>query len=173
LFQARNCLVSKTEQPVAASEPEKEKVVPEKIEVSRTEPAATFKTPEEVKQEIRTTASLGNEFHVVQGGQTYYSISKAYGLTIKDLFALNNLDDSDRLKSGQRLRVRKADGNDSASEAVNQNISSGVQTHTVAPGETLFRISQTYHINVEDIKKLNNMSGNSVIVGQKLKIPQQ
>jgi membrane-bound lytic murein transglycosylase D len=173
LVSGQKLLVSKTEQPVAASEPEKEKVVPEKIEVSRTEPAATFKTPEEVKQEIRTTASLGNEFHVVQGGQTYYSISKAYGLTIKDLFALNNLDDSDRLKSGQRLRVRKADGNDSASEAVNQNISSGVQTHTVAPGETLFRISQTYHINVEDIKKLNNMSGNNVIVGQKLKIPQQ
>jgi membrane-bound lytic murein transglycosylase D len=149
-------------------------VVPAKIEVSRAEPAATFKTPEEIKQEIRNTANQGNEFHVVQGGQTYYSISKAYGLTIKDLLALNNLDDSDRLKSGQRLRVRKAgDGESSASEAVNQNISAGAQTHVVAPGETLFRISQTYHTNVEDIKRLNNMSGNSVMVGSKLKIPQQ
>ncbi|MEO6283549.1 MAG: LysM peptidoglycan-binding domain-containing protein [Dyadobacter sp.] len=173
LVSGQKLLVTKTAEPIAASEPEKEKVVPEKIEVSRTEPAATFKTPEEVKQEIKTTASQGNEFHVVQGGQTYYSISKAYGLTIKDLFALNNLDDSDRLKSGQRLRVRKVDENESSSEAVNQNISSGAQTHVVGPGETLFRISQTYHTNVEDIKKLNNISGNNVIVGQKLKIPQQ
>ncbi|WAC12134.1 LysM peptidoglycan-binding domain-containing protein [Dyadobacter pollutisoli] len=176
LVTGQKLLVSKTENAAVAAEPVavKEKVVPEKIEVSRAEPAATFKTPEEIKQEIRNTANQGNEFHVVQGGQTYYSISKAYGLTIKDLLALNNLDDSDRLKSGQRLRVRKAgDGESSASEAVNQNISAGAQTHVVAPGETLFRISQTYHTNVEDIKRLNNMSGNSVMVGQKLKIPQQ
>lgn len=178
LVSGQKLLVSKTANAAVAPEPEpvavKEKVVPEKIEVSRAEPAATFKTPEEIKQEIRNTANQGNEFHVVQGGQTYYSISKAYGLTIKDLFALNDLDDSDRLKSGQRLRVRKAgDGESSGSDAVNQNISAGAQTHVVAPGETLFRISQTYHTNVEDIKRLNNMSGNSVIVGQKLKIPQQ
>ncbi|MNL32799.1 D-gamma-glutamyl-meso-diaminopimelic acid endopeptidase CwlS precursor [compost metagenome] len=85
------------------------------------------------------------------------------------MLELNNLSDSDRLKSGQKLRVRRGEGGET--EVGSQP--AGAQTHTVAPGETLFRIAQNYHTNVEDIKKLNNMSGNSVMVGQKLKIPQQ
>ncbi|MCF2486867.1 LysM peptidoglycan-binding domain-containing protein [Dyadobacter sp. CY347] len=147
---------------------------PEKITVVRTEPAETFKTPEEIKQEIRTTASSGEEFHVVQGGQTFYSISKAYGLSVKDLYELNDLNESSRLKSGQRLRVRKVDSQARASaQSSAPSGLSGAKTHTVVSGETLFRIAQTYRTNVEDIKRLNNMSGNSVMVGQKLKIPQQ
>ena len=153
--------------------PEKTTREPEKITVVRTEPTETFKTPEEIKHEIRTTASSGEEFHVVQGGQTYYSISKAYGLSVKDLYELNDLNESSRLKSGQRLRVKKVDSEAPASAQSSGTSQSGTKTHTVASGETLFRISQTYHTNVEDIKRLNNMSGNSVMVGQKLKIPQQ
>ncbi|MCF0050145.1 LysM peptidoglycan-binding domain-containing protein [Dyadobacter sp. LJ53] len=146
---------------------------PEKITVVRTEPTETFKTPEEIKHEIRTTASSGSEFHVVQGGQTYYSISKAYGLSVKDLYELNDLNESSRLKSGQKLRVRKVESEAPAAAQSSGSGQSGTKTHTVASGETLFRIAQNYHTNVEDIKRLNNMSGNSVMVGQKLKIPQQ
>lgn len=146
---------------------------PEKVTVTRTEPAETFKTPEEIKHEIRTTASSGEEFHVVQGGQTYYSISKAYGLSVKDLYELNDLNESSRLISGQKLRVRKVDSEAPAATQSSVARPSGTKTHTVASGETLFRIAQNYHTNVEDIKRLNNMSGNSVMVGQKLKIPQQ
>lgn len=146
-----------------------EEAAPAKVAVERPAPASTFKTPEEIKEETRLAATPGSEFHTVQSGQTYYSISKAYGISIKELLDLNNLSDSDRLKSGQKLRVKKGEAGES--EAASQP--SGSQTHTVAPGETLFRIAQTYHTSVDDIKKLNNMSGNSVMVGQKLKIPQQ
>ncbi|MBO9612397.1 MAG: LysM peptidoglycan-binding domain-containing protein [Dyadobacter sp.] len=146
-----------------------EEAAPAKVAVERPAPASTFRTPEEIKEETRLAATPGSEFHTVQSGQTYYSISKAYGISIKELLELNNLSDSDRLKSGQKLRVKRGEGGES--EAVSQP--SGSQTHTVAPGETLFRIAQTYHTSVDDIKKLNNMSGNSVMVGQKLKIPQQ
>ncbi|SEI71505.1 membrane-bound lytic murein transglycosylase D [Dyadobacter sp. SG02] len=142
---------------------------PTKVTVERPTAASTFKTPEEIKEETRLSATPGSEFHTVQSGQTYYSVSKAYGISIKELLELNNLSDSDRLKSGQKLRVKRGEGGESTAESQ----PSGSQTHTVAPGETLFRIAQNYHTSVDDIKKLNNMSGNSVMVGQKLKIPQQ
>lgn len=160
LVSGQRLLVSKTGETVPA---------PTKVAVERPAPASTFKTPEEIKEETRISATPGSEFHTVQSGQTYYSISKAYGMGIKELLDLNNLTDNDRLKTGQKLRVRRAEDGETA--PVSQV--SGPQTHTVAPGETLFRIAQTYHTNVEDIKRLNNMSGNSVMVGQKLKIPQQ
>lgn len=170
LVTGQKLIVSKAGEEAARTEEVIEKAEPAKVAVNRPEPAATFKTPEEIKEETSRTANPGNEFHVVQGGQTYYSISKAYGLSIKDLLALNNLTESDRLKSGQKLRVRKADGETGSGT---ENSLPGNQTHTVAPGETLFRIAQTYHTSIDDIKKLNNMSGNSVMVGQKIKIPQQ
>ncbi|UJP65290.1 LysM peptidoglycan-binding domain-containing protein [Mongoliitalea daihaiensis] len=45
-------------------------------------------------------------------------------------------------------------------------------THTVATGETLFRLSQRYAVSVEDIKKWNNLRDNTIRVGQKLTIYQ-
>ena len=96
-----------------------------------------------------------------------------YDLSINELLNLNNLTGSDRLKSGQQLKVKK--GSDVGSTAVKERQpSSGIsQTHTVVNGETLFRISQTYGTSVDEIKRLNNLSGNSVVVGQKLKVPQK
>lgn len=43
--------------------------------------------------------------------------------------------------------------------------------HTVQPGDTLWRISQRYQLNIDDIKKANNISGNTLKKGVKIKIP--
>jgi len=43
--------------------------------------------------------------------------------------------------------------------------------HTVQPGDTLWRISQRYQLKVDDIKKANNISGNTLKQGVKIKIP--
>ena len=43
--------------------------------------------------------------------------------------------------------------------------------HTVQPGDTLWRISQRYQLNIEEIKKANNISGTTLKQGTKIKIP--
>ncbi len=43
-------------------------------------------------------------------------------------------------------------------------------THEVQPGETLFRISRTYGVSVEDLRRLNNISGDRIDPGQILKV---
>lgn len=46
-------------------------------------------------------------------------------------------------------------------------------THIVAPGETFWRISKMYDVNIEDIMRANNMSSPSGLeIGQRLVIPQ-
>ncbi len=40
--------------------------------------------------------------------------------------------------------------------------------HTVEPGQTLYRISIIYGVNIEDIKKWNGLSSNTLKVGQQL-----
>ena len=46
-----------------------------------------------------------------------------------------------------------------------------MQTYIVQRGDTLYGISSQFGISVEDIKLFNNLSSNSIIVGQVLKIP--
>ena len=42
--------------------------------------------------------------------------------------------------------------------------------HTVKPGETLYRISKIYNVSVEDLKRLNDLSSNTLSVGQVLTV---
>ena len=44
----------------------------------------------------------------------------------------------------------------------------GGSSHTVAKGETLYRISKQYGVSVQDLKDWNNLSGNIISIGQKL-----
>ncbi len=46
------------------------------------------------------------------------------------------------------------------------------RTHTVRPGETLYRIGQKYHVAPEQLRKWNNLKDNTVNVGQKLIVSQ-
>jgi flagellum-specific peptidoglycan hydrolase FlgJ len=42
------------------------------------------------------------------------------------------------------------------------------KTHTVKKGETLYSISRKYNIVVQQLKKVNNLSSNTISIGQKL-----
>ncbi|MBN1864037.1 MAG: LysM peptidoglycan-binding domain-containing protein [Victivallales bacterium] len=43
--------------------------------------------------------------------------------------------------------------------------------YTVQPGATLGAIARAYKVSVEDIKKVNNLKGDVIFIGQKLYIP--
>jgi len=44
------------------------------------------------------------------------------------------------------------------------------KTHVVVKGDTLYGISNKYGISVEDLKELNNLKGNTISIGQTLKL---
>ncbi len=47
------------------------------------------------------------QYHKVTPGDTYYSISRRYGLSVKDLLKMNHLTKDDVLQVGQKLIVRQ------------------------------------------------------------------
>lgn len=57
--------------------------------------------------------------------------------------------------------------NYSAKEIVKTTINSS-RTYTVAKGDTLYSISKRYNISLDDLKKKNNISDNSISIGQNL-----
>lgn len=93
--------------------------------------------------------------HVVKQGETLWQISNAYGVSIADINAINELPDLNRIVVGQALVIPGED-----------------LLYTVKPGDTLWRIAQTYGTTVQAIAQQNMISDPSRInVGMTLVIP--
>ncbi len=115
-------------------------------------------------------------------GDTLYSISRKYQITVAELRAANNLSESDVLKAGQKLIIPDADiGNAVALSSSTKNDSTNTttaevktQSYIVKKGDTLYRIAKDNNLTVAKLLAINNLDNNEVIkVGQKLKVPQK
>ena len=49
----------------------------------------------------------------------------------------------------------------------------GAREHYVAPGDSLWKISNTYKVSIESIKAANQMTTDTVVLGKKMIIPAQ
>lgn len=115
--------------------------------------------------------------YTVKKGDTLYSISRSYQITVAELCAANNFSDKDILKTGQKLVIPTADiGNAAAlSSAPVKNtsvaqVSGNATTYVVQKGDTLYGIAKRYNMNLAELVSLNNMVDNVLKVGQKLRI---
>lgn len=94
--------------------------------------------------------------YTVSKGDTLYSISNKFGVSVNDLKSLNNLT-SNNLSIGQSLKIP------------NTNVNK--LTYTVKSGDTLYQIARTYNTTVDKIKSLNNLTSNTLSIGQTLILP--
>jgi len=102
--------------------------------------------------------------HIVQRGDTLYSIARRYGTTVSALVQANGLRNPNRIYVGQRLVIP-------GTAAASSSSSSG-SVHVVQRGENLFRIALRYGTTVQALARANNLSNTSLIyVGQRLVIP--
>lgn len=112
----------------------------------------------------------------VQKGDTLYSISKKYQITVAELRAANNLSEKDVLKADQKLVIPTADiSNAVALSGSNKNQknenTAKTKVYEVKKGETLYRIAKNNEMTVAQLLLLNNLDSDAVIkVGQKLKV---
>jgi LysM repeat protein len=113
------------------------------------------KSPKPKKVVNREIASRKG-WHTVQKGETLYSISRLYDMTAENLADINKLN-SKELKIGQELKV-------------NERISESDSFHLVKKGDTLYSISKKYGLSVDELKRLNQLSSNTISIGQKLRI---
>ncbi|RIV18159.1 LysM peptidoglycan-binding domain-containing protein [Fibrisoma montanum] len=151
------------------AEPAPKTTTPVKPEPRPVSPSVTPTERPTVTPSTSTASSSGK--HTVEAGQTYYSISKLYGLTVEELLSLNNLTVDDRLAVGQQLTVKLTPGG-----RIVQPSPSALQPkqaviyHTVEKGETMFRISKQYNVTIEQIQEWNSLTDVGVKEGQKIKI---
>lgn len=91
--------------------------------------------------------------YVVTKGDTGYGLSRRFGMTLDEFYALNP-SARDGLREGQTVKVSGRDSNGTrAVEAKEETCASG--THVIAPKETLYQISQKYGITMTQLLLAN------------------
>ncbi|CAN5166566.1 hypothetical protein BH09BAC1_BH09BAC1_08710 [soil metagenome] len=99
------------------------------------------------------------EYHVVESGESMYSIAKKYSVTVEQIKEWNKLPDYN-VSVGSKLIVYKnnttvANELPLETEIQNNKRDESVIYHTVKPGETLYGVARLYKVSVADIKKWN------------------
>jgi len=109
-------------------------------------PTTTPETPDENQNE-----------YIVQPGDTLYQIANRFNVSVNDLIEYNSLPTT-ILSPGQVLRI--------------PTIGPSNVLYTVKRGDTLYSIANSYGVSVDAIKKLNNLTNNTLSIGQQLYIPE-
>ena len=130
----------------------------------------------EAKEESVSKGELKNIEHVVGKGEYLGTIARKYNTTVNDLLELNSLSDTN-IKEGDKLIVGKEEIVSNADKKAKKNDYAANQKkakekmYQVRKGDSLFSISQKFPgVTISDIKKWNNIKGESIQPGMKLKI---
>ncbi len=119
--------------------------------------------------------------HVVQKGETMYSISKRYGVTLDQLGAWNKLENANVISLCQKLFVREPSSvntttTTASTEKGNTTTSTegywitAPEVHVVKPAETVAGLSYTYGYTEERFRKMNGLGPNEgIVAGQRLR----
>ena len=112
--------------------------------------------------------------HVIEKGDTLYSLGRKYGVSVEEICAYNGITDSSKIKLGQKIKIPsiKTETTQVQDAKTAETAAVSYTEYPVKPGDTLFSIARKYDTSVDEIRKANGMSASSTLKsGKILKIP--
>lgn len=140
------------------------------------EPVRVPDAPGKVKQPDVTAFPAETTTYVVAKGDTLSLIAYKYELDVDDVMILNNINDKNMIRVGQKLKLPGKVAVDAPRKikprsplAVTAAPGDGV--YVVQSGDSLSKIAVKCKTKTQDIKDANNLTGDRIFAGQKLIIP--
>ncbi len=100
--------------------------------------------------------------YTVKSGDTLSEIAKRYKTTVEALMQANGIADATNLHIGTKLNIV---------QPPDYSATMAYEVYEVQQGDTLFTIAADYKVSVGTIKQTNNLTSDSLAVGQDLRIP--
>ncbi len=135
--------------------------------------------PKKGRKSEPKTAQPARKFHIVSQGETLYSLSRQYNVSVDSIKLINQLSTTG-IGIGDTLFFSKPAPpapletplvqKDTAS--INLSTPDSLKRHQVEPGETLFAISKKYGVTVSQLAEWNNLESFNLEIGQWLVIGQ-
>ena len=96
------------------------------------------------------------KFHVVEKGESLFSIAQKYDVTSEELKEWNNLEE-ESIQSGSKLIVTAL-------------VKQKTENHIVQSGENLSSLAKKYGVTIDELKEWNDLEDNNIKLGSTLKI---
>jgi murein DD-endopeptidase MepM/ murein hydrolase activator NlpD len=105
--------------------------------------------------------------HVLQKGETIYSVARSYGASPAAVLVLNGLNEADArtVQAGYRLRI--PEGTQTQAQTGNP-----YGEYRVSKGDTLYSIARRYGVSLTELLDMNGFSPNYLIKeGERIRVP--
>ena len=89
---------------------------------------------------------------IARNGDTLFKLSKKYGIPLKELMHKNNFNNANRIVEGEVIIIPLSNYVEDSNEPL---------TYKVIEGDTLYKISRDYNVNIKDIISINNLNNGS------------
>ncbi len=132
------------------------------------------------RKPIKNIPGKIKKVHVVQPGESLWTIAQSYGVRVSDLRYWNGLSYTRIIRPGQELNIwlPKEDRSVAKKETPRKSkrifseTGGNKQTilYTVRDGDTLWDIALRYNVSIRELKKWNNRRSNIIKPGEQLKI---
>ncbi|EPH10686.1 phage tail tip lysozyme [Facklamia hominis] len=107
-----------------------------------------------------TSKSTDNiQYYTVQAGDSYWAISRKFGLTVDQLLEMNNFAANHIIHPGDRLIVKKEVSRPIPTPPSGESI----QYYTVQAGDSYWGISRKFGLTVDQLLEMNNFAANHII----------
>lgn len=111
------------------------------------------------------TRATGKIIYTVRAGNTLSGIAQRYGVTVKQIVELNNINNPNLIFPGEKLRITSISSPNSSQKDVLNN------SYVVKRGDTLSEIALRFGTTVNNLVRINNIPNpNLIYVGQIIKI---
>jgi LysM repeat protein len=123
---------------------------------------ALFFNPQVEKDSIGIEKIDGRMYiiHRVDEKETLFAISRRYGSSVESILQ-SNPGATSNLEIGQIIRIPY-------DKKVSVRPVEGSKIHIVAAKETMYSISKMYNVTIDDLRKWNNLTDNTISIGQQL-----
>lgn len=130
----------------------------------------------------RPAGKMVTTTYTVQAGDSVSAIAAKFGVSISQIVSLNNLDAGTMMiYPNQVLKIKETWVPTPVPQPATQATVAKAapakpapvtydHTHTVTAGESIASISAQYHMSADELKSVNDLQSNLILVGQSLKV---
>ncbi|MGB5849977.1 MAG: LysM peptidoglycan-binding domain-containing protein, partial [Ignavibacteriaceae bacterium] len=123
------------------------------------------------KKDKTTTETTSGSYtnYTIKKGDNLGGIAEQYGVSASDIRKWNEMSGS-KIIAGDKLKIYTNSTKQEKVTTTNTVKSDNYSYHRVKKGETISQISEKYKVSISSIRSWNNLSSNTIIAGNTLKI---
>jgi membrane-bound lytic murein transglycosylase D len=117
------------------------------------------------------------QWHTVKRGETLSTIARQSGVRTANLASANGVSTKDKVQVGQQLMIPRATATQvpsatrhAAPAPTSTSASASSTTYRVKQGDTLYSIARQFDTTVDNLKHLNQLTTDVIVVGDKLTV---